>query len=49
MNPLPLFLTYAWLAIISLACTILSTFWLPMLIGAVVVTFLARLAGGSRS
>ena len=39
-----LFLTFAWIAIIALSMTILSDFWLPMLIGAVVITVLIRLA-----
>ena len=44
MNPMTLFLTFAWIAILGLSLTILSDFWLPMLIGAVVVTLFVRLA-----
>lgn len=48
MNPMTLFLTFAWLAIIALAMTILSDFWVPMLVGAVLVTVLVRLAAPAR-
>jgi len=44
MTPWTLFLIFAWLAIIALAMTILSDFWLPMLVGAVVITLLTKLA-----
>ena len=44
MNPAPLFLTFAWIAIIALSMTILSSYWLPMLIGAVVITLLIKIA-----
>jgi len=44
MKPWTLFLIFAWLAITALAMNLLSTFWLPMLIGAVVVSLLVRIA-----
>jgi hypothetical protein len=44
MNPRFLFLVFAWLAIIALSFSVLSDFWLPMLVGAVVITLLIRLA-----
>ena len=44
MNPMSLFLIFAWLAIVALSFTILSDFWLPMIIGAVVITLLIKLA-----
>jgi len=44
MNPMTLFLIFAWLAIVALSFTILSDFWLPMIIGAVVITLLIKLA-----
>ena len=44
MTPWSLFMIFAWLSIIALAMTILSDFWLPMLIGAVVITLLTKLA-----
>ena len=45
-HPMSLFLIFAWIAIIALSMTILSDFWLPMLIGAVVMTLLLKLASG---
>lgn len=44
MNPKFLFLIFAWIAIVALSFSVLSDFWLPMLVGAVVITFLIRLA-----
>jgi len=44
MNPWPLILIFTWLAIAALAMTVLSDFWLPMLIGAVIVAVLVRIA-----
>ena len=44
MNPWTLFLIFAWLAIAALAMNIVSDFWLPMLIGAVILTLLVRIA-----
>jgi hypothetical protein len=35
---------FAWISIVALCCAILSDFWLPMLIGAVVITLLVKLA-----
>ena len=44
MNPTAYLLAFAWLAIIALSGSILSDFWIPMLVGGVVVTLLIRLA-----
>ena len=44
MKPWTLFLIFAWLAITALAMNILSDFWLPMLIGAVIIALLVRVA-----
>ena len=44
MNPIPYIKGFAWLSLVALACAIFSDFWLPMLIGAVAVTLLFRLA-----
>ena len=44
MNPKFLFLIFAWIAIVALSFSVLSDFWLPMLVGAVVITLLTRLA-----
>ncbi|MEO5917246.1 MAG: hypothetical protein ABIS50_23650 [Luteolibacter sp.] len=44
MNPTAYLTAFAWLAIVALSGSILSDFWIPMLVGAVVVTLLIRLA-----
>ena len=33
MNPKFLLLIFVWIAIIALSCSVLSDFWLPMLVG----------------
>ncbi len=48
MNPTFLFLIFAWIAIIALSFSVLSDFWLPMLVGAVLVTLLTSLAASPR-
>lgn len=40
MNPIPLFLTFAWISILGLSFTILTDFLWPILIAAVVFTLL---------
>jgi len=44
MKPMTLILIFAWLSITALAMTILSDFWLPMLLGAAAATLMVRLA-----
>ena len=44
MNPKLLFLIFTWIAIVALSLSIFSTYWLPMLIGAVAITLLIKLA-----
>ena len=44
MNPNFLFLIFAWIAITALSFSVLSSFWLPMLVGAVTITLLIKLA-----
>ena len=44
MNPIPYLKAFAWLSIVALSCSIFSDFWLPMLIGAVVITLLIKIA-----
>jgi hypothetical protein len=34
---------FAWIAIVALCCSIFSSWWLPMFIGAVVITLLIKL------
>lgn len=49
MNPVSYLKGFAWISIVALCCSIFSDFWLPMLIGAVIVTLLVRLALPSRN
>jgi hypothetical protein len=44
MNPIAYLKGFAWISIVALCCSIFSDFWLPMLLGAVVVTLLVRFA-----
>ena len=41
MNPFTYIRIFAWIAIVALACSIFTDFWIPMLVGAVLVTLLA--------
>jgi hypothetical protein len=43
MNPIPYITLFAWISIIALSCSIFSDFWLPMLIGAMMLTVLLKL------
>jgi hypothetical protein len=45
MDPIPYIKGFAWIAIVALSCSIFSDFWLPMLVGAVVITVLIKLSG----
>ena len=44
MNPVSYIKAFAWISIVALCCSILSDFWLPMLIGAVIITVLVKIA-----
>ena len=44
MNPTAYLAAFAWLTLVALSCSILSDYWLPMLVGAAVVTLLIRIA-----
>jgi hypothetical protein len=48
MNAKFLFLVFAWIAITALSLSVVSDFWLPMLVGAILVTLLIRFANSSR-
>jgi hypothetical protein len=48
MNPFTYIRIFAWIAIISLACSIFTDFWVPMLVGAVLVTLLAGFVAAPR-
>ena len=43
MNPIADLKGFAWLSIVALSCSIFSDFWLPMLIGAVVLTLFVKI------
>lgn len=43
MNYIAYLKTFAWISIVALCCLIFSTLWLPMLLGAVMVTVIYRL------
>jgi len=49
MNSIPYIKVFAWISSVALCCSIFSDFWLPMLIGAVVITVLVRLAAPPRT
>jgi hypothetical protein len=44
MNPIAYITGFAWIAIVALCLSIFTDFWLPMLVGAVVITLLIMLA-----
>lgn len=44
VKPWTLLHIFAWLAITALAMNILSDFWLPMVIGALIIAVLVRIA-----
>ena len=44
MNPIAYLKGFAWISIVALCCSIFSDFWLPMLLGAIVVTLLVSAA-----
>jgi len=48
MNPFFYITAFAWIAIIALSLSIFSTYWIPMVIGAVLFTLLMRIALPSR-
>ena len=43
-----LFIAFAWLSIVALSLSIITDFWLPMLVGAVVVTMMIQFTQGRR-
>ena len=49
MNPVSYLKGFAWISIVALCCSIFSDFWLPMLVGAVIVTLLVKLATPPRT
>lgn len=43
MNPTPYLKGFAWIAIVALCCSILTNFWIPMLVGAIALALLIKL------
>jgi hypothetical protein len=39
---------FAWIAIVALACSVFSDFWIPMVCGAIAITLLGSLAASPR-
>ena len=44
MNPYPYVKGFAWIAIVALSCSIFTSYWVPVVIGAVALTLLLRVA-----
>lgn len=44
MNPYFYITAFAWISIVALACSIFHDFWIPLIVGAVIVVLLLRLA-----
>ena len=44
MNPYTYIRIFAWIAIVALACSVFTEFWIPMIVGAAVVAILFRVA-----
>ncbi len=43
MNPVPYIKGFAWISIVALSCAIFTDYWVPMLIGAALVTLFYRM------
>ncbi len=43
MNPVPYLTAFAWIAIVGLCCMIFMDYWIPILVGTVVLTVLVAL------
>lgn len=48
MNPFFYIKAFAWISIVALACSVFAEFWIPMLVGAVVITLLTSAVNSSR-
>jgi len=44
MNNLSYIKGFAWISIIALCCSIFSDYWLPILLGAILITLVVKLA-----
>jgi len=43
MNPIPYLKAFAWISIVALCCSIFTSFWIPLGIGAVLAALLLRI------
>lgn len=43
MNPYPYIIAFAWISIVALACSIFSSSWIPIVVGAVLAALLLRI------
>ena len=43
MNPVSYLTAFAWIAIVGLGCMIFMDYWIPILVGTVVLTVLLKL------
>lgn len=48
MNPYPYLKAFAWISIVALACSIITSHWIPIVIGAVLAVLLLKIALPSR-
>ena len=42
MNPYPYLTAFAWIAIVALTCSIFTSYWIPIVVGAVLAALLLR-------
>ncbi len=48
MKPFTYIHIFAWIAIVALTCSIFTSYWIPMLVGALVITLLISAVNSSR-
>lgn len=48
MNPYPYLIAFAWISIVALTCSIFTSYWIPIVIGAVLAVLLLRIVMPSR-
>jgi len=48
LNPYNYIKAFAWISIVALCCSIFESYWVPMLIGAMVITVLVKIALAGR-
>jgi hypothetical protein len=48
MNPYPYLKAFAWIAIVALTCSIFTSYWIPIVVGALLAALLLRVVLPSR-